>query len=615
MRRSLPCLSVLLLLPTVAAATDLGAHVEAWSLTRVGQDGSDGQDIAYGVAISSADGVLAVGQVDGAAQHGHDALAIEWAPDTTVRWEETTDSGPVGAGRPASEDRWNAVAFDTTDEVVLCGVVGAAQVGDPAALYRVEGRDAGTPPMPDWNLSYPDGTSLRQECRGVAVSGGLTWTAGWADHGADVGRWLSLEFDNVGAITPPIVAFNHFNIAAVPDQASGIAVHALSGEVTIVGERGASGTPASLTNNSDWHVRRYDAAGALLWQATVAGGAGLIDRATGVVVDQATGDAVVVGYTNNGTDNAGNADLDWHMVRYGRLGDGLGGPDIVWTQTFASTADASEGATSVAVDDNGDLLVAGWAIDGGTGKEIWRVGQYALVDGTETDEWLGPVATGDARPQAIASRGDLVALAGFVEATAGDADFAVTLLDLDDDGDGTADSVDACPDDPAKAADEGECGCGVPDQDTDGDTFLNCLEECPDDPNKQDPGVCGCNDPDIDTDTDGTYDCDDACPTDPEKVDNDINSGGCGCGSPNTDSDGDGVLGCNDACANTPPDTEVDDFGCPLGTGPTTDDTGDPGTEPTDEGDKGGCGCATGSPAGGLLLAVPFLLARSRRRR
>jgi hypothetical protein len=110
------------------------------------------------------------------------------------------------------------------------------------------------------------------------------------------------------------------------------------------------------------------------------------------------------------------------------------------------------------------------------------------------------------------------------------------------------DSVDACPDDPLKAADEGLCGCDVPDVDTDKDGTVNCLEDCPADPNKTDPGVCGCEQPDTDGDGDGTEDCIDNCPSDPNKVD----VGECGCGAPDSDSDNDGVLGCHDACSNTP---------------------------------------------------------------
>ena len=49
---------------------------------------------------------------------------------------------------------------------------------------------------------------------------------------------------------------------------------------------------------------------------------------------------------------------------------------------------------------------------------------------------------------------------------------------LDADGDGTGDSVDGCPNDPAKTS-PGTCGCGTPETDTDGDTVPDCIDICP----------------------------------------------------------------------------------------------------------------------------------------
>ena len=87
----------------------------------------------------------------------------------------------------------------------------------------------------------------------------------------------------------------------------------------------------------------------------------------------------------------------------------------------------------------------------------------------------------------------------------------------DADGDGTADCVDGCQNDPNKIA-PGACGCGVPDTDSDGDGTPDCNDGCPNDPNKIAPGACGCGIPDTDSDGDGTPDCNDACPNDPTKT-------------------------------------------------------------------------------------------------
>jgi len=53
----------------------------------------------------------------------------------------------------------------------------------------------------------------------------------------------------------------------------------------------------------------------------------------------------------------------------------------------------------------------------------------------------------------------------------------------DSDGDGTVDSSDGCPNDPAKTA-PGICGCGVADTDSDNDGTADCIDGCPEDLNR-----------------------------------------------------------------------------------------------------------------------------------
>jgi hypothetical protein len=64
----------------------------------------------------------------------------------------------------------------------------------------------------------------------------------------------------------------------------------------------------------------------------------------------------------------------------------------------------------------------------------------------------------------------------------------------DSDGDGTADIVDDCPDDPNKTS-PGTCRCGTPDTDSDYDGTLDCNDGCSGDSNKTSPGICGCGNP------------------------------------------------------------------------------------------------------------------------
>ncbi len=129
----------------------------------------------------------------------------------------------------------------------------------------------------------------------------------------------------------------------------------------------------------------------------------------------------------------------------------------------------------------------------------------------------------------------------------------------DRDGDGLADHVDACPDEP-EDLDGFEDSEGCPDPDNDRDGILDRSDDCPlkaedfDDYSDRD----GC--PDRDNDGDGLTDEVDACPDEPEDLDGYRDTDGC----PDSDNDGDGVADLSDDCPNKAEDFDgfEDTDGC-----------------------------------------------------
>jgi outer membrane protein OmpA-like peptidoglycan-associated protein len=115
----------------------------------------------------------------------------------------------------------------------------------------------------------------------------------------------------------------------------------------------------------------------------------------------------------------------------------------------------------------------------------------------------------------------------------------------DTDGDGFADGVDACPDQPGPAP----RGCPILDADEDG--FPDEVDECPDERGVE-PHGC----PPVDTDGDGFFDDSDECPNEPG-----IAPAGC----PSADTDGDGITDADDRCRDQPETANgyEDDDGCP----------------------------------------------------
>jgi len=123
----------------------------------------------------------------------------------------------------------------------------------------------------------------------------------------------------------------------------------------------------------------------------------------------------------------------------------------------------------------------------------------------------------------------------------------------DRDGDGIADDVDQCPDDPEDFDGfEDEDGC--PDPDNDGDGVLDVDDQCP---NIAGPAeFYGC--PNNDRDFDGIPNINDQCPDQPEDFDGYQDEDGC----PEDDNDGDGVPDLVDECPMVP--GPASNNGCPV---------------------------------------------------
>ncbi|GJM24560.1 MAG: hypothetical protein DHS20C16_09750 [Phycisphaerae bacterium] len=130
--------------------------------------------------------------------------------------------------------------------------------------------------------------------------------------------------------------------------------------------------------------------------------------------------------------------------------------------------------------------------------------------------------------------------------------------EVDEDGDGTIDACDLCPDTPLGLV-MGSNGCPI---ELGPCCFFGttCIDdriesECAilDGTYMGDGFTC-----DLDPDGDGVTGCDDLCPLDGEKSD----PGVCGCGISDTDSDLDGFADCIDQCPASPLGDPVNDCGC-----------------------------------------------------
>jgi hypothetical protein len=160
--------------------------------------------------------------------------------------------------------------------------------------------------------------------------------------------------------------------------------------------------------------------GAWAWQTTINGTANDADGAIAVTVDS-TGDVVAVGQTKNASTG-----FDFTVVKLG----GAAGAERWRYVLLNGTADDFDAALAVVVDGAGDVVVAGYTTNAGTGTDFLVV---KLHGGTGAERWrylLNGTANGDDAAAAVTvdSAGNTV-VAGHTTNTGTGPDCTVVKLD------------------------------------------------------------------------------------------------------------------------------------------------------------------------------------------
>ena len=110
-------------------------------------------------------------------------------------------------------------------------------------------------------------------------------------------------------------------------------------------------------NQRDWHVRKYSSDGSLEWEAHY-DFKSLNDFVFDMAIDSQD-NLIVAGNRNNGTDNDAGADRDWYLVKYAKNGDGNGGAQILWEQSWDDGHHRNGRASTLLVDAQDNIYVGG----------------------------------------------------------------------------------------------------------------------------------------------------------------------------------------------------------------------------------------------------------------
>jgi hypothetical protein len=351
-------------------------------------DSGYGHDVGYGVAIDSQQNVIVAG-------NRRSSVPAEYANSYAVKYNysgnfvcEMAVSGPTGG--QAVSDAFHGVAVDSQDNIIVAGTIsGDSNTNfyyNAMYLNKYDSACNSVWSNPVVYVEGAPGNSYWQEAHSVTMDEndniyptGRVFV-GWGNNQSD---WATWKYNSDGVLQAGFpVYYNYSYYYYIGDYSYDIAVDSL-GNIITVGVRGVSGVEGSTTNNLDWHVRKYNASGTLLWEDTYGGTQNLADYAYRVAVDSQN-NPVVAGYTNKGTDNsAANQNYDWLVIKYAANGVGTTGQRL-WTYAYESEDGMSEAAQAIAVDENDNVIVGGQLkVDTTTIH-----GRLALLDGA-TGNLLG----------------------------------------------------------------------------------------------------------------------------------------------------------------------------------------------------------------------------------
>ncbi|MEK7475133.1 MAG: hypothetical protein AAB152_05805 [Candidatus Coatesbacteria bacterium] len=299
---------------------------------------------------------------------------------------------------PISLDMAYAIAVDGSGNVVVAGF----EIGALGGMnWRVQKYDAGlTVVLASTDYSGPGNNMDIPQSVAVDGSGNVV-VAGWEVGAVGGENWRVRKYD---ATLTTLLASTDFNGSGNGNDRSQAVALDGSGNVVVAGYE------TGITGGKNWRIRKYNASLTTLLATTDYNGpADGIDKANGVAVDR-NGDVVVVG-----DEEAALGVSNWRVRKY----------DSTLTALLASTSYDGSGhnydsARAVAVDLNGNVVVAGFEFAFGSLYD-WRLRKYdgTLANLLASASYDGPSNSDDeANAVAVDVNGNVV-VAGFETASGG----------------------------------------------------------------------------------------------------------------------------------------------------------------------------------------------------
>jgi uncharacterized delta-60 repeat protein len=312
---------------------------------------ANGFDEAFSVAVDNQGNVVAAGSTENTGTFA-DFTVTKFDRDGTLLWQQTLN-GTAGN----SFDEAFSVAVDNDGNVVAAGFTWNTRISIDTLDFTVAKFDRYGTLLWQQNL---DGTgivfegvrSMALDNQGNVVASSFTRNTGTSldftvakFHRDGTLLWQQ----NLNGAAPDSQASDFAFSVAVDNQGNVVA----AGVTENTGGNSSRGTP-------DFTVTKFDRDGTLLWQRNLNGtGAKSLDEALSVAVDN-QGNVVAAGFTQNAGSSSNT--LDFTVAKFDRDGT------LLWQQNLNGTANIFDFAFSVAVDNHGNVVAAGFTGNTGPGE-------------------------------------------------------------------------------------------------------------------------------------------------------------------------------------------------------------------------------------------------------
>ncbi len=312
-------------------ARPLAAQVtQQWTVAYGGAGNST--DGANSIAVDASGNVYVTGHIYSGIATGVDYATIKYNGSGVQQWVATYNGTANGVDVAAS------IKVDGSGNVYVTGYSEGTETDYATIKYNSSG-------VQQWVQLYTGIGNSGGQATSLAVdASGNVYVTGVSDGSGTGSDYATIKY-NTSGVQQWVQRYN--GPANDNEQATAITVDA-SGNVYVTGYSTVSGT------NNDYATIKYNAAGIPQWVQRYNGPFGGVDEGYAIAVD-GSGNVYVTGLSVGiGTD------VDYATIKYNSSGVQQ------WVQRYNGPGNYIDQASSIALDNSGNIYVTGWSMGSGT---------------------------------------------------------------------------------------------------------------------------------------------------------------------------------------------------------------------------------------------------------